>query len=107
MWVSFWVLFEIRLFLLEAAGVALNRVLWYQTFSSRLQELREMVNLPGTRPDMVAADFEGVSEALKGQRQIKALYGIFFFILLGFLKKIIFRNMFSDSRFTDFAVLTT
>lgn len=30
-----------------------------------IKELREMVNLPGTRPEMVAADFEGVSEALK------------------------------------------
>uniref|UniRef100_A0A3B3Y873 NADPH:adrenodoxin oxidoreductase, mitochondrial n=1 Tax=Poecilia mexicana TaxID=48701 RepID=A0A3B3Y873_9TELE len=30
-----------------------------------LKELREMVNLPGTRPEMVTADFEGVSEALK------------------------------------------
>lgn len=32
-----------------------------------LQEVREMVNLPGTRPEMVAADFEGVTEALKGK----------------------------------------
>ncbi|KAM9717042.1 NADPH:adrenodoxin oxidoreductase, mitochondrial isoform 2-T2 [Menidia menidia] len=31
-----------------------------------LKELREMVNLPGTRPEMVAADFQGVTEALKG-----------------------------------------
>ncbi|MEQ2189079.1 hypothetical protein GOODEAATRI_021550, partial [Goodea atripinnis] len=30
-------------------------------------ELREMVNLPGTRPEMVAADFEGVPEALKAR----------------------------------------
>ncbi|XP_043958057.1 NADPH:adrenodoxin oxidoreductase, mitochondrial [Gambusia affinis] len=30
-----------------------------------IKELREMVNLPGTRPQMVTADFEGVSEALK------------------------------------------
>ncbi|XP_014328219.1 NADPH:adrenodoxin oxidoreductase, mitochondrial [Xiphophorus maculatus] len=30
-----------------------------------IKELREMVNLPGTRPEMVTADFEGVSEALK------------------------------------------
>uniref|UniRef100_A0A8D3D088 NADPH:adrenodoxin oxidoreductase, mitochondrial n=1 Tax=Scophthalmus maximus TaxID=52904 RepID=A0A8D3D088_SCOMX len=30
-----------------------------------IKELREMVNLPGTRPEMVAADFEGVTEALK------------------------------------------
>ncbi|XP_028424127.1 NADPH:adrenodoxin oxidoreductase, mitochondrial isoform X2 [Perca flavescens] len=30
-----------------------------------IKELREMVNLPNTRPDMVAADFEGVTEALK------------------------------------------
>uniref|UniRef100_A0A3Q1B0B3 NADPH:adrenodoxin oxidoreductase, mitochondrial n=1 Tax=Amphiprion ocellaris TaxID=80972 RepID=A0A3Q1B0B3_AMPOC len=30
-----------------------------------LKELREMVNLPGTRPEMVATDFEGVAEALK------------------------------------------
>ncbi|XP_054913652.1 NADPH:adrenodoxin oxidoreductase, mitochondrial [Poeciliopsis prolifica] len=31
-----------------------------------IKELREMVNLPGTRPEMVTADFDGVSEALKG-----------------------------------------
>ncbi|CAG5910960.1 unnamed protein product [Menidia menidia] len=31
-----------------------------------IKELREMVNLPGTRPEMVAADFQGVTEALKG-----------------------------------------
>lgn len=30
-----------------------------------IKELREMVNLPGTRPEMLAADFEGVPEALK------------------------------------------
>lgn len=30
-----------------------------------IKELREMVNLPGTRPEMVAADFDGVAEALK------------------------------------------
>ncbi|XP_044035271.1 NADPH:adrenodoxin oxidoreductase, mitochondrial isoform X2 [Siniperca chuatsi] len=30
-----------------------------------IKELREMVNLPDTRPEMVAADFEGVREALK------------------------------------------
>ncbi|XP_042363904.1 NADPH:adrenodoxin oxidoreductase, mitochondrial [Plectropomus leopardus] len=30
-----------------------------------IKELREMVNLPNTRPEMVAADFEGVKEALK------------------------------------------
>ncbi|XP_038591380.1 NADPH:adrenodoxin oxidoreductase, mitochondrial [Micropterus salmoides] len=30
-----------------------------------IKELREMVNLPDTRPEMVAADFEGVTEALK------------------------------------------
>ncbi|KAM4524333.1 NADPH:adrenodoxin oxidoreductase, mitochondrial [Odontesthes bonariensis] len=30
-----------------------------------IKELREMVNLPGSRPEMVAADFEGVTEALK------------------------------------------
>lgn len=30
-----------------------------------IKELREMVNLPGTKPEMVAADFEGISEALK------------------------------------------
>ncbi|KAI4790376.1 hypothetical protein KUCAC02_034681, partial [Chaenocephalus aceratus] len=28
-------------------------------------EVREMVNLPNTRPDMLASDFEGVKEALK------------------------------------------
>uniref|UniRef100_A0A7N6A1H4 NADPH:adrenodoxin oxidoreductase, mitochondrial n=1 Tax=Anabas testudineus TaxID=64144 RepID=A0A7N6A1H4_ANATE len=30
-----------------------------------IKELREMVNLPGTRPEMVAADFDGVTAALK------------------------------------------
>lgn len=30
-----------------------------------IKELREMVNLPGTKPEMVAADFDGVAEALK------------------------------------------
>ncbi|KAM7371199.1 hypothetical protein PAMP_010690 [Pampus punctatissimus] len=30
-----------------------------------IKELREMVTLPGTRPEMVAADFEGVTEGLK------------------------------------------
>ncbi|XP_015250916.1 PREDICTED: NADPH:adrenodoxin oxidoreductase, mitochondrial [Cyprinodon variegatus] len=30
-----------------------------------IKELREMVNLPGTRPEMLAADFEGIPEALK------------------------------------------
>lgn len=30
-----------------------------------IKELREMVNLPDTRPEMVAADFNGVAEALK------------------------------------------
>ncbi|XP_047465809.1 NADPH:adrenodoxin oxidoreductase, mitochondrial [Mugil cephalus] len=30
-----------------------------------IKELREMVNLPGTRPEMRAADFEGVTEAVK------------------------------------------
>ncbi|XP_053197146.1 NADPH:adrenodoxin oxidoreductase, mitochondrial [Scomber japonicus] len=30
-----------------------------------IKEIREMVNLPGTRPEMIAADFEGVTEALK------------------------------------------
>ncbi|CAI5659638.1 NADPH:adrenodoxin oxidoreductase, mitochondrial [Oreochromis niloticus] len=30
-----------------------------------IKELREMVNLPDTRPDMVAADFDAVKEALK------------------------------------------
>ncbi|CAN9508947.1 unnamed protein product [Ophioblennius macclurei] len=30
-----------------------------------IKELREMVNLPGCRPEMVAADYEGVKEALK------------------------------------------
>ncbi|XP_019939131.2 NADPH:adrenodoxin oxidoreductase, mitochondrial [Paralichthys olivaceus] len=30
-----------------------------------IKEFREMVNLPGTRPEMVVADFEGVPEALK------------------------------------------
>lgn len=30
-----------------------------------IKELREMVNLPGTKPEMVVADFDGVAEALK------------------------------------------
>ncbi|XP_035002278.1 NADPH:adrenodoxin oxidoreductase, mitochondrial [Hippoglossus stenolepis] len=30
-----------------------------------IKELREMVNLPGTRPEMVLADFEGITEAPK------------------------------------------
>ncbi|XP_071329324.1 NADPH:adrenodoxin oxidoreductase, mitochondrial [Trachinotus anak] len=30
-----------------------------------IKELREMVNLPGARPEMVEADFDGVAEALK------------------------------------------
>ncbi|KAI9529386.1 hypothetical protein NQZ68_011091 [Dissostichus eleginoides] len=30
-----------------------------------VKEVREMVNLPNTRPDMLASDFEGVKEALK------------------------------------------
>ncbi|XP_072312108.1 NADPH:adrenodoxin oxidoreductase, mitochondrial [Eucyclogobius newberryi] len=30
-----------------------------------IKELREMVNLPGTKPEMLAADFDGVAEALK------------------------------------------
>uniref|UniRef100_A0A8C4DYU1 NADPH:adrenodoxin oxidoreductase, mitochondrial n=1 Tax=Dicentrarchus labrax TaxID=13489 RepID=A0A8C4DYU1_DICLA len=30
-----------------------------------IKELREMVNLPDTRPEMVAADFEGVKDAVK------------------------------------------
>ncbi|XP_018617656.1 NADPH:adrenodoxin oxidoreductase, mitochondrial isoform X2 [Scleropages formosus] len=30
-----------------------------------IKELREMVNLPGTKPDMVTAEFEGIAEALK------------------------------------------
>lgn len=30
-----------------------------------IKELREMVNLPGTKPELVAADFDGVAEALK------------------------------------------
>ncbi|KAI3365430.1 hypothetical protein L3Q82_010515 [Scortum barcoo] len=38
------------------------------------RELREMVNLPDTRPEMVPADFEGVTEALKDvQRPRKRL----------------------------------
>lgn len=38
------------------------------------QELREMVNLPDTRPEMVPADFEGVTEALKGTGQHFNIY---------------------------------
>ncbi|XP_026171391.1 NADPH:adrenodoxin oxidoreductase, mitochondrial isoform X1 [Mastacembelus armatus] len=30
-----------------------------------IKELREMVNLPGTKPDMLAADFDGVAQAVK------------------------------------------
>ncbi|CAL1615236.1 unnamed protein product [Knipowitschia caucasica] len=29
-----------------------------------IKEIREMVNLPGTKPEMVAADFEGIADAL-------------------------------------------
>uniref|UniRef100_A0A673IE63 NADPH:adrenodoxin oxidoreductase, mitochondrial n=1 Tax=Sinocyclocheilus rhinocerous TaxID=307959 RepID=A0A673IE63_9TELE len=32
-----------------------------------IKELREMVNLPNTRADMLPADFEGIAEALKGK----------------------------------------
>lgn len=35
---------------------------------SNMQELREMAKLPGTRPQMLASDFDGVAEALKGKR---------------------------------------
>lgn len=49
-----------------------------------------MVNLPGTRPQMVTADFEGVSEALKGQRQIKA-FTVSSFLFFFFFFKIIFQ----------------
>lgn len=38
-----------------------------RTRSTSPQELREMVKLPDTRPEMLAADFEGVAEALKGK----------------------------------------
>lgn len=34
---------------------------------SNMQELREMAKLPGTRPEMLAADFDGVAEAVKGK----------------------------------------
>uniref|UniRef100_A0A673INE2 NADPH:adrenodoxin oxidoreductase, mitochondrial n=1 Tax=Sinocyclocheilus rhinocerous TaxID=307959 RepID=A0A673INE2_9TELE len=37
-----------------------------------IKELREMVNLPNTRADMLPADFEGIAEALKG-KNIKKL----------------------------------
>lgn len=49
-----------------------------------------MVNLPGTRPEMVTVDFEGVSEALKGQRRIKALHDEFllFLVFLCLFKKV-------------------
>lgn len=40
---------------------------WTTCARPLLQELREMVKLPDTRPDMVAADFDGVKEALKGE----------------------------------------
>ncbi|XP_036394074.1 NADPH:adrenodoxin oxidoreductase, mitochondrial [Megalops cyprinoides] len=30
-----------------------------------IKELREMVNLPGTKPEMVTAEFQGIAEALK------------------------------------------
>uniref|UniRef100_A0A671LB21 Ferredoxin reductase n=1 Tax=Sinocyclocheilus anshuiensis TaxID=1608454 RepID=A0A671LB21_9TELE len=32
-----------------------------------IKQLREMVNLPNTRADMLPADFEGIAEALKGK----------------------------------------
>lgn len=40
------------------------------TRSTCPQELREMVKLPDTRPEMLAADFEGVAEALKGKNTL-------------------------------------
>lgn len=43
------------------------------------QELREMVKLPDTRPEMLTADFEGVAEALKGETIISSPL-IFFFL---------------------------
>lgn len=40
-------------------------------FCSSYQELREMVNLPNTRADMLPTDFEGIAEALKGKNMSK------------------------------------
>lgn len=50
------------------------------------QELREMVNLPDTRPEMVAADFKCVTEALKGQKINKLKSVKFSFVLILWLK---------------------
>lgn len=33
-----------------------------------IQELREMAKLPGTRPEMLLADFDGIVEALKSKQ---------------------------------------
>lgn len=33
-----------------------------------IQELREMAKLPGTRPEMLAKDFDGIIEALKSKQ---------------------------------------
>lgn len=49
---------------------------------SNIQELREMAKLPGTRPEMLAADFDGVAEALKGQQS--SLIGCYCFRLKNF-----------------------
>lgn len=46
---------------------------------SNIQELREMTKLPGTRPQMLASDFDGVAEALKGKRL--RLIGYYSFLL--------------------------
>lgn len=37
-----------------------------------------MVKLPDTRPEMVAADFEGVTEAIKGKKLNFIYYFLFF-----------------------------
>lgn len=39
-----------------------------------------MVNLPDTRPEMVAADFQGLREVVKGMKL--NIYLIFFFFFL-------------------------
>ncbi len=41
-----------------------------------------MVNLPDTRPEMVAADFEGVTEAIKGKKILFISFSFLFLMVL-------------------------
>lgn len=43
-----------------------------------IQELREMAKLPGTRPEMLAADFDGVTEALKSKQWSLICFWLYF-----------------------------